>query len=59
MKSYCVKQIKLLIMEEQCFGVLVLNVELKKTRFVSKSGKGLILRKNSPFKGIPILGDII
>ena len=71
MKSYCVNQKK----ETECiqpsgyktakngramFWCTCAECGIKKTRFVSKtSGKGLLLGKNSPFKGITILGDII
>ena len=47
-------------MEEQCFGVLVLNVELtKQDLFQIQVEKDYYLEKKSPFKGMPILGDII
>ena len=71
MKSSCVKQKK----ETECtqpsgyktakngramFWCNCAECGIKKTRFVSNtSGKGLLLGKNSPFKAIPILRDII
>lgn len=74
MKSYCVKQRKQTecipgseqyvktrngrnAMKCKCAACGII-----KFRFVkgaSKKGKGLILGKNSPFKGIPLIGDIL
>lgn len=74
MKSYCVKQRKqteCIPGSEQYFKTINGRNAMKckcaecgiiKFRFVkgaSKKGKGLILGKNSPFKGIPLIGDIL
>ena len=70
MTSYCVKQKKVTECTQPngyktakngraMFWCTCAECGIKKTRFVSKSGKGLILGKNSPFKDIPLLGAIL
>ena len=71
MKSYCVKQKKVTECtqpsgyktakngRQKMFRCTCAECGIKKTRFVSKSGKGLILGKNSPFKDTPVLGAIL
>ena len=73
MKSYCVKQRKQTecvpgservvqtrngraMMKCQC-----VECGITKTKFVKsgRKGKGLLLGKNSPFKGIPLIGAIL
>ena len=68
MKSYCVKQKKQTECETYAMarnGRRMMKCKcaecgITKTRFVKgKTGKGLLLGKNSPFRNIPLIGAIL